>query len=40
MDCFGDLNCVNVCGMHPQKEPTNVLGSRAFRRGGLPVSIS
>jgi len=31
--CFGDLNCVNVCGLNPAAEPANVLGPR---RGGLP----
>ena len=31
--CFGDLNCVNVCGLNPVAEPANVLGPR---RGGLP----
>jgi len=31
--CFEDLNCVNVCGLNPVTEPSNVLGPR---RGGLP----
>ena len=43
MDCFLDLNCINVCGLDTPKEPTNVLESelktRAAKRGGLPVGI-
>merc|ERR1719217_534341 len=31
--CFADLNCVDVCGLNPAREPSNVLGPR---RGGLP----
>merc|ERR1719329_1299160 len=31
--CFADLNCIDVCGLNPAREPSNVLGPR---RGGLP----
>jgi len=43
MQCFEDLNCINVCGTGDKAEPANVLGTdtemgSTKSRGGLPVA--